>query len=374
LDQQARNKSTRVKSVVAVTTIALYSVAVSLLLLEGAVRIYLAAVSPKMMVLDEKLGWRHAANASKTFVNDDGEPVRVEQNANGHRGVFRGFQKTPSKFRILTLGDSQTEAVQVGETELFTARIEQADSHFEVLNAGVGGYNTVQEYLYLVSEGLKFRPDLVMLMFMGNDLTDNGIPYSAGFGPRPYSTYKHGSAQIVEQPESQPFERFILPFPFRMALNSYSYFYYFVNSRIYQGMFAQQMQQLQKNDVRQLDQTSQLAMADMVLDKLHRLLDEHDVPLLIVLVPERENVASGNFEGGGRISEYCIREKINCLSLMERFRAETASKTRLYFESDIHWTKEGHRIAADEISRYLSLNYQIELQAKQPAVARTSEY
>src|SRR5262245_7562821 len=203
----------RFRNVATVAAIVLYSFVVSLLLLEGTVRVYLAIVAPKMMVLDAKLGWRHAANVGRTFVNEDGEAVRVSQNANGHRGLFRSYEKRHDKFRILTLGDSQTEAVQVGEEDLFTARIEQADPHFEVLNAGVGGYNTVQEYLYLASEGLQFNPDLVLLMFMENDLTDNGIPYSAGFGPRPYSTYTEEGAQIVEQLVSTPFERFILPLP-----------------------------------------------------------------------------------------------------------------------------------------------------------------
>src|SRR5262249_50735125 len=149
LDQKAVNKFIRLEKVAAGTVIALYSIVVSLLLLEGSVRLYLATAVPKMMIFDSKLGWRHAANVSKTFVNEDGESIRVEQNANGHRGLFRGFQKPPDKFRVLTLGDSQTEAVQVGETDLFTARLERIDPHFEVLNAGVGGYNTVQEYLYL---------------------------------------------------------------------------------------------------------------------------------------------------------------------------------------------------------------------------------
>src|SRR5262245_13442008 len=117
----------RFRNVAATAAIVFYSIVVSLLLLEASVRGYLAIVAPKMMVLDAKLGWRHAPNVSRTFVNEDGEVVRVVQNANGHRGSSRDFKKNQDKFRILTLGDSQTEAVQVGEADLFTARIEQAD-------------------------------------------------------------------------------------------------------------------------------------------------------------------------------------------------------------------------------------------------------
>lgn len=46
---------------------------------------------------------------------------------------------------MLVLGDSFTEAIQVGEVDLFTSQLEVLHPNVEVLNAGVGGYGTVQE-------------------------------------------------------------------------------------------------------------------------------------------------------------------------------------------------------------------------------------
>ena len=44
----------------------------------------------------------------------------------------------------------------------------------EVINLGVGGYGTLQAYLALVEEGLKYSPNLVVLgFFFGNDLKNN---------------------------------------------------------------------------------------------------------------------------------------------------------------------------------------------------------
>jgi hypothetical protein len=102
-----------------------------------------------MMVLDDELGWRHEVDVRKTFVNADGEDILVVQNAYGHRGAPPRADRPPGSRRILALGDSFTEGVQVGEADLFTARIAAAEPTLEVLNAGVGGYGTVQEYLYL---------------------------------------------------------------------------------------------------------------------------------------------------------------------------------------------------------------------------------
>ena len=132
---------------------------VMLLLLEGATRAYSAIAFPMMRVPDAALGWRHAADREKAFVNEHGESNLTVQNANGHRGTYYSSTRTPGKFRVLVLGDSFTEGSQVAEDQLFTAHLEAARSDWEVLNTGVGSYGTVQQYLYLVSEGLDFRPD-----------------------------------------------------------------------------------------------------------------------------------------------------------------------------------------------------------------------
>src|SRR5437899_11369763 len=141
------------------------SLAICLLLLELGLRVYSAFFFPKMMVLDDKLGWKHAVNLRKTFANENGEKILVVLNAHGHRGKYYDFARHKDKYRILVLGDSFTEGVQVDEEDLFTARLEKMNPPLEVINAGVGGYGTVQEYLYLLSEGLRFNPDFVLLIF-----------------------------------------------------------------------------------------------------------------------------------------------------------------------------------------------------------------
>ena len=162
------------------------SVTACAFLLEGAIRLYCAFYFPKMTVLDDKLGWRHAPNVAKTFVNEYGEKCRVVHNAHGQRGKAYGFTKPNGKYRIFVLGDSFSDG-QLNEEDLFSTRLEELNPQLEVVNAGVSGYGTVQEYLYLRSEGLRFQPDMVLLMFYENDLTDNALTYFVPFGPRPYA-------------------------------------------------------------------------------------------------------------------------------------------------------------------------------------------
>ncbi len=344
---------TRFWKIAANAVLVVFSLIISAVLLEIALRVYAGLAFPKMMVLDDGLGWRHAANVSKTFENEFGEAVLVVQDADGHRGTGHAPEKPAGKFRILALGDSFTEGVQVGEEDLFTARLERADARLEVINAGVGGYGTVQEYLYLKSAGLRFRPDLVLLMFFENDLTDNALTYYPGFGPRPYATLTAGSVQIVETLDASEYEKFILPVPFRMTLNKHSYLYYFANSRLYQAMFATKLRQLQKADLHAIDPDSVYALFSGVLQALKGLLDEQGIGLVVVLIPTREDVASGSSRVAGLIERQCQMAKVSCLSLMDRFGREAGGGAQLYFPEDIHWTTDGHKVAADEILSYL---------------------
>src|SRR5262249_55677907 len=136
---------------------------------------------------------------------------------------------------------------------LFTARLEKAGKgELEVLNAGVGGYGTVQEYLYMMSDGVAVRPDIVLLMFYENDLTDNGLSYYPGFGPRPYARITGNRLEIIENLDPTRFDAFILPMPFRTELNAHSYLYYFLNSRIYQPLLAKRLRELQQADLRSM--------------------------------------------------------------------------------------------------------------------------
>src|SRR5438876_2969796 len=87
------------------------------LLLEGSVRVYAELRFPKMMVLDDGLGWRHATNVKKVFKNEFGDRNLVLLDEFGNRGTGHAKKKKPGQYRILALGDSFTEGVQVAETD-----------------------------------------------------------------------------------------------------------------------------------------------------------------------------------------------------------------------------------------------------------------
>lgn len=328
------------------------SLIVALLLLETGVRLYSALWFPRMMQLDDRLGWKHTPNVRKVFVNEFGERAEVIQNEYGHRGRAYPLRKDPGKVRILVLGDSFTEGVQVGEDDLFTALLERADPRFEVLNAGVGGYGTVQEYLYLESSGLKHNPDLVLLMIFDNDLTDNCLPAYPGLGPRPYAVRSGDRVRIVTHPDPGEFLKYALPVPFAEALNKRSYVFYFLNTNVYQALRVARMREMQRADFERAKQCGRNEVMLAMLGRISAVLAPHGARFAVALIPTREQVRQRDAPVFQPIVEFCRRQGIACLSLLESF-ADEGDASQPYFPTDIHWTRAGHRLAAEAISRFL---------------------
>jgi hypothetical protein len=101
-------------------------------------------------------------------------------NGKGYRGPEIPYDKPHDVYRILLIGDSFVEAVQVDYPDTFGALLQtELAKHntdkrkFEVVAQGRYGWGTLQEYLYYVNEGYKYHADLVILSFYINDVADN---------------------------------------------------------------------------------------------------------------------------------------------------------------------------------------------------------
>lgn len=105
-----------------------------------------------------------------------GRPVRV--NHLGMRGAETTVVKPPGTVRIAGLGDSVMFGWGVGEGEPYLQLVEKAindeapqGTRYELLNFAVPGYNTVMEVATFEHKVLAFAPDLVVMHFIGNDLS-----------------------------------------------------------------------------------------------------------------------------------------------------------------------------------------------------------
>ncbi|HWX24140.1 MAG TPA: SGNH/GDSL hydrolase family protein, partial [Vicinamibacteria bacterium] len=95
----------------------------------------------------------------------------LSSSAMGVRGSEeRSYRKTQGSARILVFGDSFTFGEDVSDDETYPFFLERTLGGIEVLNCGVQGYGHDQMFLYLREEGLRYKPDVVLLGFVAQDM------------------------------------------------------------------------------------------------------------------------------------------------------------------------------------------------------------
>ena len=135
---------------------------------------------PSFYDLDQHRGNALHPNAEGWY-RDEGESY-VQINSQGLNDREHEIAKPAGTFRIAVLGDSYTEAFQVPRENAFWAVLEKQLSScpafkgtkVEVINLGISGHGTAQEYLTLKHHGWRYSPDLVLVAFYtGNDVRNN---------------------------------------------------------------------------------------------------------------------------------------------------------------------------------------------------------
>ncbi|MBN1688453.1 MAG: SGNH/GDSL hydrolase family protein [Candidatus Omnitrophica bacterium] len=98
-----------------------------------------------------------------------------ETNSHGQRDRERSYVKPHGIKRIILLGDSVVAGHGVWSLDdTISRQMERSlpeSANIEVLNLGVGGYQTLAESELLRTKGVKYSPDLVVLVFEDNDFS-----------------------------------------------------------------------------------------------------------------------------------------------------------------------------------------------------------
>jgi hypothetical protein len=104
----------------------------------------------------------------------------IQINSDGFRDREFSVEKPNNTVRIIVLGDSFTFGWGINNSDTYPKVLEKklnnelnASFHFEVLNFGVSGYNTLEEVRFFKLKGLKYKPDIVIVGYVAGDLENN---------------------------------------------------------------------------------------------------------------------------------------------------------------------------------------------------------
>lgn len=126
------------------------------------------AAEIKQISRNPRIGHEHHPEASARLMRVD-----VAINSDGLRDRELSPDRTPGEFRIMMLGDSLTFGYGILVEKTYSKRLEaklrNAGHAVEVINSGMGNYNTSMEVEYFIACGAKYHPDIVLLNYFIND-------------------------------------------------------------------------------------------------------------------------------------------------------------------------------------------------------------
>lgn len=147
--------------------------AISLALSVGIAEVFLRTFSDL-----HETGYRPSANPRLVYELEPGHRVtwlNASISPQGLNDRVFDLEKPPGVFRIAVVGDSTAFGWKVGGDKSLVKDLERSlnrlqKRRYEVMNFAVPGYNTSQELEVIRDRVLSFHPDMVLLIFTGNDV------------------------------------------------------------------------------------------------------------------------------------------------------------------------------------------------------------
>lgn len=256
--------------------------------------------------------------------------------------------KPPQVYRILFLGDSVL-AQNPGLVDYTRERLLQ-QGKIEVINAGIPGYTTYQELMFLKTYLLATSPDLVILGYVMND----NHKFLHRFDAQGHLLITSEAAESLKV--NSIFDLIV----------SRSY----VLTRIKVGLEAMRRQPPpngfaweSREDVNTAWKDESWEAQDGYLKEMQDILIQKGGKLAIVIFPFEPQLDDGllgsdynyTLKPQRELTIICERYAIPCLDLFQEFHAAKQRGVKLYTDG-IHLTDEGHRLAASLIYRFLGQN------------------
>jgi len=338
---------------------------------------------------DELIGMIHIPN-KEGIVRSKEYAHKIKINSHGFLDKERSYQKEEGVYRIVFLGDSMAESIQVPIENNFINLSESALSEkgkkAEAINLGVKSFGTARAYLTLKHYGLEYQPDLAVLVFtLGNDFLDN------------YSEDENSPSFVSNQDSASKnkIKSFLVN---HSKLVSYlkSKFYSSIalrNFLVKVGVFSQSKQVKDLEGIPEqfesiprdyliyssdypdfLDQGWQ--KTKYFLDKFKQLTQEKEIELLVILLPTQDQIYEQIWQETQEtypglkgqewdltkpnriLKEYFEQNEIAYLDLYPSLKEAQANiSQRLFFKYDGHFTEAAHQQVQQVLTEYLLENY-----------------
>ncbi len=320
------------------------------------------------------LGWANKPDVEGEVMTRLYNLFHRSHNSKGLRSSREfAYERTPGVRRILMVGDSFFWGYDVDDPQVVSEVLQnKLGDAVEVINVAVAGYGTDQALLWLLEEGVKYRPDIVILsLFPTNDLEEIALSISYGY-PKPFFALDSGRLVLrnVPVPDTRESRRKAFDKPdsafgrLKKFLRHNTHTYQFITERLNSvpglrrlfirlGLGDEYTIALPGIPSFKLKEEKVPELFEALIREFRQVCAEQGAGLLLFFIPESEEIPSApqrNDEMAKYLSEFSKDNGIELLSLLPVVRGYGLEGKRLYAD---HWTPLGHRAAAEAISEWL---------------------
>jgi len=319
---------------------------------EIVLRIFKIGYGNSPMILDPLLHHRHPKNYTFYSFSQTGEYGNFLVHYDEEGLISNPFATDKkdiinSKIRIALMGDSFMEGTQVKYSEHLMGILEQLAKHNTIIkNYGVSSYSPICYYLQWKYEVYKFKPTHVILLLYNNDIEDDYEMSKIAI----YSSTKE--LRAIPGPPSDGLAN----------LGRNLYIVRFFN-KFYKTVGWEAGGFYNKNKLKNLQRGFEVnpditeLSANFIL-KLEEAISQNGGRLILMAVPSRERLQTGSkrqdnspLEFSDKCKIWAQSHKILFIDLVKAFREEYSEKNKkLFFEKDIHFNAEGHKVLAKTIA------------------------
>ncbi len=281
---------------------------------------------------DSLRGWAMTPNVRNVSVTDG---TILNSNSRGIRGTTEYAELRPlGKKRIVVLGDSFTFGNEVADDETYAHYLEGLLPDTEVLNLGVTGYGHDQMLLYLQQEGVKYRPDVVLLGFVWIDMHRNVQEFL--FCSKPRFVLRNGKTVLTNVPVPRPEEVLRQEIYRSKLLDLTEILWHKFNLRF--GSEQEQARELTA------------AIFDEMVATCHRI-GATPVFAYLPITDELSDTQEAMSANEQFLSQYCQSRQVLCVFLRPEFLAARRRGVDLYNKG--HWRPYENLIAAHALKDFL---------------------
>ncbi|MFL6194524.1 MAG: SGNH/GDSL hydrolase family protein [Thermoanaerobaculia bacterium] len=249
--------------------------------------------------------------------------------------------------RIVLLGDSVAFGLGVDQDRIFASLLERRlGPPWEVDNLAVFAYHSGNELEALETDGVKLRPELVVVQFYMNDFS---IPTASG-GPEP----PPGLGQRLTAVKNRLLYSSALYRRLHQAAAGLAYLAAHDARRRWFPETLNKAEPVSKLALLEATPDDERVAAFRVLRQIRDVARAHGARTLILLMPDEVQLFTPRYDGiNRRFAAFCAKEGIDLLDPLPALRA-SPERADFYLDG-VHLTERGHQEVAgllfDELRR-----------------------